>query len=58
MDRQTIQWLIPALLAIGAAGALWYYWISVNKLAPEPVSAASSCHCHRSIRATTISYWS
>jgi hypothetical protein len=39
MDRQTIQWLIPALLAIGAAGALWYYWISVNKLAPEPVRA-------------------
>ena len=39
MERQTLQWLIPALLAIGAAGALWYYWIAVNRPAPEPVVA-------------------
>ena len=35
MERQTTAWLIPILLAIGAAGALWYYWIQVN----EPVQA-------------------
>lgn len=39
MDKQTTQWLVPLLLAIGAAGALWYYWIVVNKSAPEPVVA-------------------
>ena len=39
MDKQTTQWLVPLLLAIGAAGALWYYWIAVNKSAPEPVVA-------------------
>ena len=36
MQRQTTQWLIPLLLAIAAAGALWYYWIEVNKSRPEP----------------------
>ena len=34
--ERSSQWLIPVLLAIGAAAALWYYWIAVNKPAPEP----------------------
>lgn len=42
MERQSIQWLIPALLAIGAAAALWYYWIAVNQPAPEPVVAPAT----------------
>ena len=36
MQRQTMQWLIPILLAIAAAGALGYYWLDVNKSRPEP----------------------
>ena len=39
MEKQTAQWLIPVLLASGAAGALWYYWIAVNETAPQPVAA-------------------
>ncbi|MEX2124366.1 MAG: DUF3014 domain-containing protein [Woeseia sp.] len=26
MRKDTYQWLIPALLALGVAGALWFYW--------------------------------
>jgi hypothetical protein len=37
MQKQMTQWLIPVLLAIAAAGALWYYWIAVNKSPPEVV---------------------
>lgn len=37
MGRQTAQWLIPVLLAIGAAGALLYYWIGVSRIEPPPV---------------------
>jgi len=38
MQKQTTQWFIPVLLAIAAAGALWYYWAQVNKPRPVPVS--------------------
>jgi len=37
MQRYTTQWLIPILLAVGAAGGLWYYWMQANR-APEPVT--------------------
>ena len=37
MTERSSEWLIPVLLAIGAAGALWSYWIAVNRPAPEPV---------------------
>jgi hypothetical protein len=37
MGKQTAQWLIPVLLAIGAAGALCYYWIAVNRVDPPPL---------------------
>lgn len=37
MDRNTAQWLIPALLAIGTAAALMVYWVQVNKDSPAPV---------------------
>jgi hypothetical protein len=36
MTERSSQWLIPVFLAIGAAGALWYYWIATNRPAPEP----------------------
>jgi len=39
MEEQKTRWLIPFLLAIGAAGALWFYWAAVNKPVPEPVVA-------------------
>jgi hypothetical protein len=38
MGKQTAQWMIPLLLAIGAAGALWYYWIAVDEPARQPVA--------------------
>lgn len=33
-----MQWLIPALLAIGAAAALMYYWLQVNRTTPAPAA--------------------
>jgi len=36
MERQTTGWLVPLLLAIGAAGALWYYWFQVNEPVRQP----------------------
>jgi hypothetical protein len=39
MSKQTVHWLVPLLLAFGAAGALWYYWIAVNRVGPAPVVA-------------------
>jgi len=37
MSRQSSQWLIPIALVLGAAGALWYYWIRVAPPEPPPV---------------------
>jgi hypothetical protein len=34
MNRETPQWLVPAVLALAVAAALWFYW-QQNK-APEP----------------------
>lgn len=39
MQKQTSQWFIPLFLAIGAAVALWYYWLRVSEPEPERVSA-------------------
>lgn len=39
MQRQTTQWFIPVLLAIGVAGALWYYRLNVSPPLPPPVAA-------------------
>ena len=39
MEKQPSQWLIPVLLAAGAAGALWYYWNAANQPVSEPVAA-------------------
>lgn len=38
MDKRRTEWLIPVLLALGAAGALWYYWIQVSRPPVEPVA--------------------
>lgn len=40
MEKESSQWLIPILLAIGAAGALWYYWVSVESPVSAPVVEA------------------
>ena len=36
MRNQSSQWLIPLVLAAGAALALWYYWVQIS----EPVAEA------------------
>lgn len=36
MERQTNQWLIPIILAVGASAALWYYWVQVSPPAAPP----------------------
>lgn len=36
MPRQSNQWLIPMLLAVGVAGALWYYRLQVAAPVPPP----------------------
>jgi hypothetical protein len=35
MQKQSNEWLIPGLLAAGAAIALWYYWAGVTQPTPE-----------------------
>lgn len=37
MQRQSIQWYIPAFLAIAAGIALWFYWSQTSKPQPQPV---------------------
>ena len=36
MRKHTSQWLIPVVLAVGVALALWYYWASMAKPPPLP----------------------
>jgi tetratricopeptide (TPR) repeat protein len=36
MHKDTLQWLIPALLAVGVALALWFYWASTNPGSEPP----------------------
>lgn len=38
MRKETIQWLIPVLLALGVAAALWFWWAQTER--PAPVSDA------------------
>lgn len=42
MATRRTDWLIPVLLALGAAGALWYYWIQVSKPPAEPAAVAET----------------
>jgi hypothetical protein len=42
MRRSDKAWVIPLLLAAGAAGALWFYWVSINRTEPEPVPVHDS----------------
>lgn len=47
MRKDVLQWLIPVLLAVGLAAALWFYWWQSSRpatdiepeLAPEPPAA-------------------
>ena len=41
MQRQTNQWLIPVILAVAAAVALWYYWIQMSPPAEPPAAVAA-----------------
>lgn len=36
MRKETIQWLIPVLLALGVAAALWFWWAQTERPAGEP----------------------
>jgi hypothetical protein len=38
MQKQSINWLIPVLLAVGAAVALWLYWLQVRPPKTEPAT--------------------
>jgi hypothetical protein len=38
MRNQTNQWLIPVILAVGVAVALWFYWVRVSP--PPPAETA------------------
>lgn len=44
MPRQTVPWFIPVLLAIGVAGALWYYRMQVSppQTVEYPVAAPTA----------------
>ena len=35
MQNQSSQWFIPAILALGAGLALWYYWVKVSEPPPR-----------------------
>ena len=40
MRKQSSQWLIPTILSVGAAVALWYYWTQMSPApAPAPVES-------------------
>jgi hypothetical protein len=34
MRRESLQWIVPVVLAVGVVGALWFYWSQTR--APEP----------------------
>ena len=38
MEKRRTEWMIPVLLALGAAAALWYYWIQINRPPAEPIA--------------------
>lgn len=35
MRRESVQWIVPVVLAIGVVGALWFYWYE-NRESEEP----------------------
>jgi hypothetical protein len=37
MQKQVTEWLIPIVLAVAAAVALWYYWLQVSQPQEEPL---------------------
>jgi hypothetical protein len=41
MQRESTEWLIPVVLVIGAAAALWFYWTQINSQ-PPPVVAGET----------------
>ncbi len=36
MHKDTLQWLIPVLLAVGVVLSLWFYWASTNRGSDPP----------------------
>ena len=41
MQRESKQWVIPLVLAIGAGAALWFYWAQTNRRATDSFSVES-----------------
>jgi hypothetical protein len=39
MKNETTQWLVPAVLAVAVAGALWFYWQQRGEPVPRAVEA-------------------
>jgi len=39
MNKETSQWLVPAILAIAVAAALWFYWSTRSEPVPTPVES-------------------
>lgn len=42
MATRRTEWLIPVLLALAAAGALWYYWFQVSQPPAEPATVTEA----------------
>lgn len=46
MQNQSSQWFIPAILALAAGLALWYYWVKMSeplpRVEPEPAPAVAA----------------
>jgi len=40
MRNQSSQWLVPVILAVGVALALWYYWAQMSATSPETAETA------------------
>lgn len=36
MDRDSIPWLLPILLAVGVGAAIWYYWSNMKQQVASP----------------------
>lgn len=39
MRRESLQWIVPVVLAIGVAGSLWFYWVQTRTPAPPAEDA-------------------
>lgn len=40
MRRESLQWIVPVVLALGVVAALWFYWAQTRSPAPPPEEEA------------------